>query len=74
MYISFISTHLLLCYSPEQNLELGISGRGKENSETVKRKVETGGSDEAGLSPEKSSRFSGGGLSVERISSSQPLQ
>ena len=36
--------------------------------------METGGSDEAGLSPEKSSRFSGGGLSVERISSSQPLQ
>ena len=72
MYISLISTHL--CYPPEHNLELSISGRGKENSETVKRKVETGGSDEAGLSPEKSSRFSGGGLSVERISSSQPLQ
>ena len=79
-YIAQISTHVLstLDSSHKQNLEPGISGRGKEISGAKKRKVETERGDDGGNSTGNSSRHNfiqqiGGGLSVERMSSSQPL-
>ena len=64
-----------------QNLETGSSDRGQENSGAKKRKLETDARGDNGEnSTENSSRRISnipqicGGLSVERISSSQPLR
>ena len=61
-------------YSPEKKSEPGVSGREKENAGAKKRKLETGGSADGEHSTGNSSRPSGGRLSVERLSSSQPLR